>query len=184
MPDVLHFSPDEVLDSVVELFWRQGVAGTGIQDVVAATGVNRSSLYATFGSKDGLYLAALRHYLDRRSRVLLERLASGRGLPAVADFFAAVIRIRCTGPYARWGCMIANAVPVDLEVNTVLQDHHDLLHGALVAALSHADLRMSASEAADVLVLLTYGISVRSRAGATQKSLQASVSAALNAIAV
>lgn len=51
MPDVKHFDPDTVLESVVRLFWRQGVASTGIQDVVTATGLNRSSLYATFGGK-------------------------------------------------------------------------------------------------------------------------------------
>lgn len=32
-------------------FWRQGVASTGVQDVVTVTGLNRSSRYATFGGK-------------------------------------------------------------------------------------------------------------------------------------
>ncbi|MFI6495115.1 TetR/AcrR family transcriptional regulator [Streptomyces sp. NPDC050564] len=39
---------------MVRLFWRQGVATTGIQDIVNATGLNRSSLYATFGGKQEL----------------------------------------------------------------------------------------------------------------------------------
>ncbi|MHC5908157.1 hypothetical protein ACVNF4_30375, partial [Streptomyces sp. S6] len=36
-----HFDPDAALETVVRLFWRQGVASTGIQDVVTATGLNR-----------------------------------------------------------------------------------------------------------------------------------------------
>lgn len=68
MPDIKHFDPDTALETVVRLFWRQGVASTGIQDVVAATGLNRSSLYATFGGKQELYRAALRRYVEQRSR--------------------------------------------------------------------------------------------------------------------
>lgn len=44
MPDIRRFDPDAALDTVVRLFWRRGVASTGIQDVVTATGLNRSSL--------------------------------------------------------------------------------------------------------------------------------------------
>ncbi|MCP9947652.1 TetR/AcrR family transcriptional regulator [Actinomadura madurae] len=110
VPDVKHFDPEHVLDQVVELFWRRGSASTGVGDVVAATGLSRSSLYATFGGKQELYLAALRRYVERRSRPVLEALAAdGRGLPAIAAFFDQLIRARCEGPHARWGCMVSNA---------------------------------------------------------------------------
>jgi TetR/AcrR family transcriptional repressor of nem operon len=64
VPDVKHFDPDQVLDTVVRLFWQRGAGATGIQDVVATTGLSRSSLYATFGGKQALYLAALRRYVS------------------------------------------------------------------------------------------------------------------------
>src|SRR6266516_2070058 len=98
MPDIKHFDPDAALDTVVRLFWRHGVASTGIQDVVSATGLNRSSLYATFGGKQELYAAALRRYVQTRSEPAFRRLAEdGRGLPAITEFFAGLIEARCSG---------------------------------------------------------------------------------------
>lgn len=68
MPDVKHFDPDAVLGQVERLFWQRGAASTGIAEVVAATGLSRSSLYATFGGKQQLYVKALRRYVERRSQ--------------------------------------------------------------------------------------------------------------------
>ncbi|MEU8821899.1 helix-turn-helix domain-containing protein [Actinoplanes sp. NPDC048796] len=47
------------------LFAGRSYDGTSVDDLVGQTGVHRGSLYKTFGSKRGLYLAALRHYVDR-----------------------------------------------------------------------------------------------------------------------
>ncbi|MFF7984052.1 TetR/AcrR family transcriptional regulator [Streptomyces sp. NPDC007901] len=192
MPDIKHFDPDTVLESVVRLFWRQGVASTGIQDVVTATGVNRSSLYATFGGKQELYRATLRRYLESRSRPAFRRLAEdGRGLPAVAEFFAGLIKARCSGEHARWGCMVSNAHAGaenrDPEVRALLDRHHRELREALRTALVTAQQRgqlaagTEPDAAAELLALLAYGVNLRSRAGADAESLHATVDAALHA---
>ncbi|MET7575047.1 TetR/AcrR family transcriptional regulator [Streptomyces sp. NPDC005492] len=193
MPDIKHFDPDAVLDAVVRLFWRQGVATTGIQDVVTATGLNRSSLYATFGGKRELYRAALRRYLDERSRPAFRRLADdGRGLPAVAEFFTGLIETRCTGEHARWGCLVSNAYAGaengDPEVRALLDRHHqelrDALHTALVAAEARGQLaaEVAPRATAELLALLAYGVNLRSRAGADAEALHATVNAALHAL--
>ncbi|MFB8176663.1 TetR/AcrR family transcriptional regulator [Streptomyces sp. NPDC055966] len=190
MPDIKHFDPDTALDTVVRLFWRQGVASTGIQDVVSATGLNRSSLYATFGGKQDLYLAALRRYVETHSAPAFRGLAEdGRGLPAVAAFFAGLIEVRCSGPYARWGCMAVNAHAGaengDAEVRRVLEDHHRRLRDALLAALRTARTlgQLSATTdldtAAELLAVLAYGVNLRSRTGADPADLRRTVSAAL-----
>lgn len=49
------------------LFWQRGSASAGGSEVVAVTGLSRSSLYATFGGKQQLYVKALRRYVDQRS---------------------------------------------------------------------------------------------------------------------
>ncbi len=69
MPRNLEFDPDEALAKAVKLFWIQGVEGTSISELVAATGVNRSGLYSVFGSKQGLYKQSMQHYLDNVVRV-------------------------------------------------------------------------------------------------------------------
>ena len=194
MPDIKHFDPDAALETVVRLFWRQGVASTGIQDVVTATGLNRSSLYATFGGKQELYLAALRRYLEQRSQPMFRRLAEDqRGLPAVSEFFGRLIESRCSGEYARWGCMVSNAHAGaengDPDVRAVLDQHHrelrDAMHAALVTAERLGQLAPGADPGtfADLLALLAYGVNLRSRAGADAATLRGTVTAALDSIA-
>ncbi|MGW2640132.1 TetR/AcrR family transcriptional regulator [Streptomyces sp. NPDC001348] len=190
MPDIKHFDPDAALDTVVRLFWQRGVASTGVQDVVTATGLNRSSLYATFGGKQDLYLAALRRYVETHSRPAFRRLAGDdRGLPAVAEFFDGLIEVRCSGPYARWGCMVVNAhagaESGDAAVRRVLEQHHHQLRDAVLAALRAAreqgqlDPGTDLATAAELLTLLAYGVNARSRAGADARALRGTVSAAL-----
>ena len=53
------FDPDEVLDRARAVFWNLGYAATSLDDLAAATGLNRPSLYAAFGDKHALYMAAL-----------------------------------------------------------------------------------------------------------------------------
>ncbi|MDX8032603.1 helix-turn-helix domain-containing protein [Lentzea sp. BCCO 10_0856] len=188
MPDVKHFDPDAVLDEVMALFWRRGAASTGIQDIVTATGLNRSSLYSTFGGKRELYLAALRRYVHERSQPIFARLiADDRGLAAIEDFFAGLITTRCSGAHARWGCMVANGHANgendDADISAVLREHHDQLSKALHIALEREQqLRISAGQAADMLAMLAYGVNLRSRAGADEKALNATVKAALSAL--
>ncbi|MGA5320100.1 TetR/AcrR family transcriptional regulator [Streptomyces seoulensis] len=194
MPDIKHFDPDATLETVVRLFWRQGVASTGIQDVVTATGLNRSSLYATFGGKQELYLAALRRYLELRSQPVFRRVAEDeRGLPAVSEFFAGLIEARCSGEYARWGCMVSNAHAgaenSDPEVRALLDQHHRELREAMYAALTTAERQgqlapgTDPGAAADLLALLAYGVNLRSRAGADAEVLRGTVNAALGSMA-
>ncbi|MET9269699.1 TetR/AcrR family transcriptional regulator [Kribbella sp. NPDC003557] len=193
MPDVKHFDEAEALAAVEQLFWRRGSAATGIQDVVAATGLSRSSLYNAFGSKDDLYAAAARRYLEHRSRPMFDRLtADGRGLAAVRSFFDELLRLRCAGEYAGWGCMMANANaenPPD-AVRAVLSEHHAVLRDALAAALkvaqSNGELRsgVEVAGAAEMLTLLAYAVNLRSRSGATRAQLRSAVTAALDALAV
>ncbi|MGY6653711.1 TetR/AcrR family transcriptional regulator [Amycolatopsis sp. TRM77291] len=194
MPDVKHFDPDAVLDAAVLLFWRQGVDPTGVQDIVTATGVNRSSLYSTFGGKRNLYVESLRRYVTRRSEPIMRRLAEDiRGLPAITDFFDGLITTRCSGEYARWGCMISNAHANrendDPDVRAVLNLHHDRLRTAMRTAMEHATAagqvrqEVSPAAAADMLALLAYGVNLRSRAGAEPGTLKETVSATIALLA-
>lgn len=56
------FDPESVLDIAMRLFWAHGYDGVSISDLTAATGVNRRSLYAEYGSKADLFRAAVRRY--------------------------------------------------------------------------------------------------------------------------
>jgi TetR/AcrR family transcriptional regulator, transcriptional repressor for nem operon len=192
VPDVKHFEPDQVLGIAERLFWRQGVAATGIQDVVAATGLSRSSLYNAFGGKDELYVGTLRRYVEQRSQPMFARLAEDRrGLPAIADFFDRLVSVRCTGEFAGWGCLVSNAhlEHPSGDAKSVLENHQaglrDALTSALEAAAELGQLRsgLDAGATAEHLTLLAYAINLRSRAGASPVLLRSAVDAALQPLA-
>ncbi|KUI34672.1 TetR family transcriptional regulator [Mycobacterium sp. IS-1496] len=68
------FDPDQVEDAAMRLFWERGFDGVSISDVTAATGVNRRSIYAEFGSKENLFTRAFRRYLAGPSAYTAEAL--------------------------------------------------------------------------------------------------------------
>ena len=194
MPDIKHFDPDAALERIERLFWARGAAATSIQDVAAATGLNRSSLYATFGGKQRLYRAALERYLRERAGPASRALAADpRGLPAVREFFDGLIDVRCAGEFAGWGCMVVNAHAgverTDPEVRRLLDAHHRELREALATALATASAlgqlgRDASPEAlAETLTLLAYGVNLRSRAGDDAGALRRTVGATLAALA-
>ncbi|MGD9921955.1 MAG: TetR/AcrR family transcriptional regulator, partial [Pseudorhodoplanes sp.] len=66
MPWEKQFDTDEVLEKAMRAFWDRGYEATSLQDLVDHTGINRGSLYATFGDKHALFIAALRRYDESR----------------------------------------------------------------------------------------------------------------------
>lgn len=62
MPRTEVFDREEVLEKAKNIFWLKGYNGTSMQDLVDATGLNRSSIYNSFGNKMELYLQTLKKY--------------------------------------------------------------------------------------------------------------------------
>ena len=193
MPDVKHFDSRKVMKSIANLFWRHGGSSVGMEQVVEAAGINRSSLYSTFGKKHDLYIATLREYVESRSIPEFTRLSEDEtGMPAVTGFFRRLIYARFLGEEANWGCMVSNAHSQedcrDSRVRDVLDDHHDRLKAAMQSALQKAQALgqlqagVDAKATAEMLTLTAYGINLRSRAGADGKLLQSEIATALKGI--
>lgn len=74
MPWQKSFDPADKLETAMRTFWARGYEATSVQDLVKATGLQRGSLYATWGDKRGLFLAALGMYDDRVRKERLDAL--------------------------------------------------------------------------------------------------------------
>src|SRR5919205_4395394 len=86
------FDRHAALDQAMELFWKRGYHATSIQDLVDRLGVNRQSLYDTFGGKDQLFQAALERYRELQGipmRRCLER--EGPVREVLREFFEIAI---------------------------------------------------------------------------------------------
>src|SRR5262245_20822174 len=72
------YDPDDALAKAMGAFWDRGYAATSLDDISAATGMNRPSLYAAFGDKQAIYLKAIERY--RAGPALTKALAEGTTL--------------------------------------------------------------------------------------------------------
>lgn len=65
MPRPRKIEKDDALDAAMQTFWRKGYEATSLQDLMQATGLQKGSLYQTFGDKKALFMAAFNRYADR-----------------------------------------------------------------------------------------------------------------------
>ncbi len=107
MAGVKKFDRNEVLDRAMTLFWKRGYEATSIQDLVEAIGINRGSLYATFGDKRRLFLAVLDRYSEQVGKPLMDELKDPDPRRAIERMLEAIIR-RTSDPNLPRGCLNTN----------------------------------------------------------------------------
>ncbi|MEW5962740.1 MAG: TetR/AcrR family transcriptional regulator [Pseudomonadota bacterium] len=91
MPWEKQFDKQAALDKALQAFWARGYEATSMQDLVDCMGVNRGSLYATYGDKRALFLSALRSYDQARRRMLAGFEARHSPRDAIRRVFQAFI---------------------------------------------------------------------------------------------
>lgn len=113
------YDPAAALQSARDAFWRAGYAGTSLDDVAAATGMNRPSLYAAFGDKHALYLAALAQYwqlaLGEMRGALAEDLALDEALIRV---YEGALSIYFSGDGRPRGCFVIGTAVTEAVAHT------------------------------------------------------------------
>lgn len=125
MPWEKKFDRAKVLDKAMQAFWSRGYEATSMQTLVERTGINRGSLYATYGDKRALFLASLHMYDDRIRRKRLAALeASAPPREAVRRLLQTFAEVKSAGE-ENCGCFLTNTA---LELAA-----HDPEAGAIVA---------------------------------------------------
>ncbi|MER7499647.1 TetR family transcriptional regulator [Nonomuraea pusilla] len=108
------FDETEVVRAAAALFARQAYDGVSVDDLVAHLGVHRNSLYKTFGSKRGLYMAALRWHVDNELLPLVTAVGEAPDLPGAVR---RALAVRDGGsPLDLLLMAAAERAPVDAEV--------------------------------------------------------------------
>src|SRR5262247_4362908 len=104
------FDKDEALGKAMEVFWSRGYEAASINDLVERMGINRQSLYDTFGDKRALYLQALDRYREVEGRKMLELLARpGPVKKTLRRLFQTVVE-ESLRDQERRGCFTGNAM--------------------------------------------------------------------------
>ena len=125
----------------MHVFWRFGYKATSVEQLTGSMGINRFSLYETFGDKRALYLKALAKYRQKIATELLAGFDDQRGLVAIQSYFERLADILST-ELGRNGCLMQNAtVESALEDAGIAAETHafnDHLQGLFHRALSQA----------------------------------------------
>lgn len=182
------FCADTALDRALDVFWRKGYEATSLSDLTEAMGINRPSLYGTFGNKEELFRQALGRYVRRKEASLRAALDAPTGRAAVErlllDAAAAL-----TDPDHPAGCMAVQGALTCTEASECLRrelegyrlDHERIVRERLEQAAAAGELPAGTDPAAlaRLVTTLINGMSVEAAGGAGRADLEEIVRAAL-----
>jgi TetR/AcrR family transcriptional repressor of nem operon len=170
MARVREFDTEAALQGAVELFRARGLEGASVQDIVDATGVGRGSLYAAFGSKEGIYRAALERYRATYAGPLVELVASEAPVRTLVREILTGLVDEIVGDAAERSCLIMrSAVEVsgsDANVAAQVRATTRQLEDAFTAAIARGqrtgelDAAADARDLARFIVMTIHGLRV------------------------
>jgi TetR/AcrR family transcriptional repressor of nem operon len=182
------YDRDSLIGEAVELFRDHGFAGTSAEMLSQRLGVNRFSIYAEFGSKQGLFEAALERYDQEnveRNFGPLESPDSGVAeIKKLFEFFGAAAEGNASGR----GCLLCNTAvefgPEDPGGSGYVQDYFERIGNAFNSALKNAQSRSELKESVDTskeaefLTATVLGLFVMLRAKAPHTTIRSAVQVA------
>ncbi|MEI5665270.1 TetR/AcrR family transcriptional regulator [Bosea sp. CCNWLW174] len=184
------FDRAEALQKAMLLFWEKGFQGAAMSELTAAMGINAPSLYACFGSKEGLYREAMALYESGDGAELAAAIAAA---PTVRDAIE-IYLMRSAALFSRpgkpAGCMIVlsvvHAAGTSEEAGRALRDARTEMQGVLEARLrgALASGELSAGDPAAIAAFyctVQQGMSIRARDGASRAELEAVAQGAMAA---
>ncbi len=186
MPRPKTFDETEVLDKAVALFWKQGYHSTSMQDLVDALGINRASLYDTYGDKRSLFDKALERYRISNQKGMEEffddRTSVKQGLK---ELFEVAIG-KNDGASTEKGCFVVNTttelLPGDPEILKALSENkiaiERIFENYLSKGVQNGEISKTLDTKAFASLLFTQynGIKVLSKISRNRQELSDSVS--------
>ena len=172
------------------MFWQKGYEGTALSDLTAAMGINRPSIYATFGNKEALFRKALDRYSERMTNFTAEALKEPTAR-AVAEHLLVGTADLLSRPGNPKGCLMVQgalacgeeADPIRKELISRRATGEATLRERFERAKLEGDLPAGADagDLARYLMVVMHGMSVQSAGGASRADLQRVIDLSLRA---
>jgi AcrR family transcriptional regulator len=184
------YEPEVALGKALDLFRKDGFAGTSLDDLSAATGMNRPSLYGAFGDKRELYIKSYARYrADARAGMIEIFRAKMPIRERLQRIYASALDIYLSGDEGPRGCFTvmtaASEAVFDADIRAMVLEGFVELDKAFAACFRLAQENGELPPAADPVVLAQlasatiHTIAIRSRAGVPRKELGAIVDGAI-----
>ena len=154
------FDKEEVLTKAMYAFLHHGYEATSMQTLVTAMGINRGSLYDTFGDKRSLFLAAIAHYETTIVRNTVASLMTpDAGKQTIIDLFRGVV-VNMAREEQCYGCLMTNTAvelcPHDLEAKSKINHHFEQIAKGFRHALKLAQAKGEINNQQDLNNLANY----------------------------
>ena len=170
----------EALDAAMRVFWAAGYDAATVDRLCHATRMPRASLYQDYGGKEGLFLAAIAHYVDTQLGPVADALGPNGTLEAdLSAFFDAVVALATRNsqtPGCLIACALADAAGTNETFRRELDSRFSALEDRIAHRLSAADADASTDEVhtlAGLLAAVARGIMLRARSGTPAEALAA-----------
>jgi TetR/AcrR family transcriptional regulator, copper-responsive repressor len=184
------YEPDVALGKALDLFRKDGLAATSLDDLSAATGMNRPSLYGAFGDKRELYIKSYQRYrTDARAAMIGIFKGEIPIRERLKRIFAAALDIYLSGEFGPRGCFTvmtaASEAVADPEIRAMVLDGFSELDKAFASCFRRAREKGELPSSADPTVLAQlasatiHTIAIRARAGVPRKELETIVKGAI-----
>lgn len=176
----LEFDSNEALHQAMKVFWHKGYEATSVTDLLKATGLSKSSLYATFGGKRDLFLAAFDSYRDARKQEARDVLSQSPARKAIEQFYRLILEGAKVEEFSN-GCMSINQAvemaPHDEDVRVRVKQDFQFMEKALAQTIERGrddgsiKSHKGARALARILVVAFPGLQVMTRAKCNQERL-------------
>lgn len=184
----LEFDRQSVLDAAMQVLWTQGYGNTSMIDLERATGLQPGSIYNAFGSKKGLFLHVIDHYIANVVELRIESiLQRGAPLSAIENFFRSAFED--VEPSLLIGCLLTNTATEfghdDADIQSRISSGFNRMEQAFKQRLDEAcsigelDTQKDTTLLATHLVATFQGLCVMGRALRDKDRLHAITDAAL-----
>jgi AcrR family transcriptional regulator len=184
------YQPEIALGKALDLFRKGGFAATSLDDLSAATGMNRPSLYGAFGDKRELYIKSYQRYRDDARAAMIEIFREEMPVrKRLARIFAIALDIYLEGESPR-GCFTvmtaASEAVGDPGIRAMVLEGFVELDKAFASCFRTAKEKGEISATCDPTVLAQlasatlHTVAIRARAGVSRKELEAIVKGALD----
>jgi AcrR family transcriptional regulator len=184
------FVADKALDRALKVFWRKGYEGASLDDLTAAMGINRPSMYAAFGNKESLFRKALDRYEEHAAGYVKNAFAEKTARRFVEQLLRGTAdALSCPGQPR--GCLIVQgALTCGEESDRVRREliarrlsSEAAIRRRLKRAAAEGDLPrgMNPAELARFIATVIHGMSVQAASGATRGQLREIAATALRA---
>lgn len=185
------FDEDAAVDAAMRVFWEKGYEGTSLDDLTEAMGINRSSLYSTFGDKESLFRRAIARYQSGPLSFVARALAQPTARAVVGSLLRSSVKFLVDPSHPR-GCLSlqggmacgagnesAKQVMVDCRNQGLL-----LLQKRLQQAKSQGDLakEVDPKDLARLIMILMNGLSVQSANGAGAAEMNRAIELAMRSL--